>query len=196
MPTDGRYLTIEQYKQWARDEITVDDDLVSEAILGAESWIDNALARRMVVASASSARVYAPIPHTDVLTIDDCTTVTSVVENGATLTVSTDYQLEPFNNLSAAGETVPYSQVRRIYRNWYTDGRKATVTVTAAWGWAAIPPQVLEACKVITSDMLMNRELRGGLVAVSEVGGVGTRENRLVRDMVSRYRSVRSWGLA
>lgn len=198
--TTPRYLPVATLKAWRRDETTANDDLITEAINAAETGIDNALKRKMIVVTAGapglSARVYAPMAS-EVLFIDDCTEVTAVVENGTTLTVGTDYQLEPLNGLSEAGESMPYYRIKRHGRCWYTDDGKATVSVTARWGWSAIPPQVVESCKVIADEMLRNPDMRFGLVDISEAGGVGSRENATVKKMIADYRyAVRTFGIA
>lgn len=184
-----RYLTVGTFKDWYKDETSVNDSLIEAAINAAETAIDNALQRRMVIASGTpSERVFRPNPCSPILYFDDAKTVTSIVENGVTLTANTDFVLEPLNGLSATGEAWPYYRALRYGRDWYTDGPKATVTITADWGWTAIPYEVIESCKVVAADMLSNRDMRNGLVAITEAGGVGSRQNQTVRDMIAKYR--------
>ena len=198
--TTPRYLPVATLKEWRRDETTASDVLIESAINATEMAIDNVLQRKMIVVTAGapgiSARVYVP-DCSRYLYIDDCTEVTTVVENGTSLTVGTDYQLEPLNGLSPSGEPVPYFRLKRHSRNWHADDGKATVSVTARWGWATIPPQVVESAKIIAADMLQNPDMRFGLVAISEAGGVGTRENKTVNQMIADYRyAVRTFGFA
>ena len=195
MVTDGRYLTVEVFKQWARDEIDVDDALISQALLAAEQAIDNECHRRFQTAQASTVRSY-PGTGSDLLFVDDFTTITQIDENSVTLTAGDDYQLEPVNQLSAAGESIPYDCVRRLGKSWYRDGLKAVIDVTGTPGWLAIPPQVVEACKIVTKDVLTNRNVHHGVVAVTDVAGIAARENRTVQTMIKHYRSHRSWGIA
>lgn len=189
-----RYVPVATFKQWWKDETSADDTLIEAAINAAETAIDNALQRRMIVASGTtSARVFRPNPCTPILYFDDAKTVTSIVENGVTLTSGTDFVLEPLNGLSTTGEAWPYYRALRYGRDWYTDGVKATVTITADWGWSAIPYEVIESCKIVAADMLSNRDMRNGLVAITEAGGVGSRQNQTVRDMVAKYRHPRAY---
>lgn len=182
-----RYVPVATFKQWWKTETTADDTLIEAAVNAAEVAIDNALQRRMIVASGTdSERVFRPT-GSDVLYFDDAVDVTSIVENGVTLVDGTDYVLEPLNGLSATGEAWPYYRALRYARCWYTDGAKATVTIDADWGWAAIPFEVVESCKIIAADMLSNRDMRNGLVAITEAGGVGGRENLTVRNMIAKY---------
>jgi hypothetical protein len=192
-----RYLPTATFKTWWKTETTADDTLIEAAINAAEMAIDNALQRRMIVASgAATERVFRPT-GSDVLYIDDCTEVTSIVENDVTLTSGTHFVLEPLNGLAATGEAWPYYRVARYGQCWYTDGPKATVAVTAKWGWAAIPYEVIESCKIVAADMLSNRDMRNGLVAITEAGGVGSRENRTVKEMVNKYQFfIRTVGIA
>lgn len=184
-----RYVSTATFKQWWKTETTADDTLIEAAINAAELAIDNALQRKMIVATGTdSARVYVPPTRSQVLYIHDTVDVTTIVENAVTLTAGTDYQLEPLNGLAATGEARPYYRVRRLDRAWYWDGERATVTITADWGWAAIPFEVVESCKIIAADMLSNRDMRNGLVAITEAGGVGSRQNQTVRDMIAHYR--------
>lgn len=195
--TTPRYLPVAELKVYIRGDITADDTLLEEAINVAEQTLDNACGRRFVVASASTARVYVPQPATTILFIDDATAVTVVSENGTTLVEGTGYQLEPLNGISDSGEAIPYTQIRRLDNWWYRDGPEGTISVTATYGWAAIPALIKEACKVLAKDALENREVRHGLVAVVDgVGGVGSRDNKIVREAVRSYRSSRSWGIA
>jgi hypothetical protein len=155
--------------------------------------LDNACGRKFVVATTSTARSYMPSGG-NLLFIHDCVAITSVVENTTTLTTAIDYQPEPLNGLSMAGESQPYYVLRRLsyygrkWWNWYGIPGQATITVTAQWGWAAIPPQIKESCKIIAKDVFLQRNTTGfGLVAITDAGGIGTRENRIVNEAIVDY---------
>ncbi len=195
-----RYLSVPTLKAWRRDGTKVSGTLTEESINAATQAIDNALHRRIEKATPGAegltTRVYAP-GGSQRLWIDDCTEVVEVVENGVTLAAGVDYQLEPLNGLSSAGEPRPYDRLKRHGQCWYSDDDKATVSITARFGWAEIPPQVIEACKVIADEMCRNPELRFGLVAITDAGGFGARESRTVTKMINDYRSAyKQWGIA
>jgi hypothetical protein len=193
---DGRYITLAEFKLWVRSEQPLENELYGDALAAAETTLDNALARRVAVAGASSERVFVPSSGSDVLWIDDCTTVTTVTENGTALTVNVDYQLEPLNGLSAAGEARPYDLIRRLDACWYSDGPKATVTVDATWGWSAIPAPIKQSCLIVGKDALEQRDVRHGIVAVTDSGAFGPRDAKFVADTIREYRGHRSWGIA
>lgn len=197
--TTPRYLPVQTFKDWHRSEVTAEDTIIEAAINAAEMAIDNALQRKMILADpvVTSVRVFRPASsYQDVLHIDDAAAVTAISDNGTALVLATDYQLEPLNGLSDAGEAWPYSTIRRRNSSWTHDDAVALVSVTARWGWPAIPAQVVESCKIIAADMLANRDMRFGLAAITDAGGVGTRENKTVRDMIRDYASYKTVALA
>lgn len=192
---DGRYLTVDAWKEWARDQVAVDDYVVGAAILAAQQQLDNACGRRFEIADVSSERVFIPPARSPILYIDDCTTITSIVDNDVDV-AATDYQPEPLNNLSIAGETVPFDRVRRHGGYWYRYNNEATITIDATWGWAAIPFQIVEACKIVTKATLEVRDARFGLAAILESGiGISPREVTAVKQAIVDYRSLRLWSI-
>lgn len=152
-------LTPEDLAAYLRNEIQTEDyDDLSGVATATESLLTKVSGRRWVVADAASVRYYSPRTlNADLVRIHDCTTVVSVTNDGTTVPVwSTStggYQLEPVNGLDWAGETRPFESIRYIGSRWRFDNYRATVAVTATWGWAAIPEQVTRAAYVIAKDM-------------------------------------------
>jgi hypothetical protein len=178
-----RYLTVEQVKAYHRNEIPTDDDEWIEAACdSAEATIDRETNRRFVVASGSSARVFAPTdPYR--LAIFDAVSVSSITNNGQALSAG-HYQLEPLNALTLAGESVPYTSIRRVTGSWHIDpAGEALVSVTASWGWTAIPNRIVQAALIIAKNVLIKRdEEKTGLVGLSD------RDSTIVRDTLNHYR--------
>lgn len=191
-----RYLTVGAFKTYLRSELTLDDAYYEAAINAAEDWIDGRLGRKMIVATTSTPRTFRAYGNSRTLVINDCTAVASVTENGSTLPSGTAYELEPLNGLSNAGEVWPYYKLVKPYNVWFSTTNLASVVVTATWGWATIPTMVYQACQIVAKDYFEQRDVTHGIVGLSDVGGVGSRENRLVRDMITKYRHPNSWGLA
>ena len=181
--------TVEEVKAYARDETsTLNYEFIEQALEAAESAINNGCQRKFFEASTSSARVY-DLPSDSILRFHDCTAVASI--SGVS---SSDYRLEPLNGLSWAGEPRPYEQARLVSGGWQWNTSRL-VTVTATWGWAAIPAQIKQACLVLAKDILSNRDVRFGLVAVTDAAGIGARTNSVVRDAIADYRRVEAWGV-
>ena len=185
-----RYLQVAEYKTWARNDLPTDDNAVIEdAIAAAEMSLDNACGRRFELASGpATARLFRAYRDSPYLFIDDCTTVTAITDDTTTL-VAADYQLEPLNGRSEAGEPVPYHTIRRTNAAaWGWNYDKAIISVTATWGWPAIPAQIREACKVLTKAHLDGRDIRAGIAGFSPDGfAVSEREARVVRQAIADY---------
>lgn len=181
-----------------RSEIpTADDAFLDEAILAAKTTMENACQRQFDLATTSTARSFDPT-GTDVLWIHDCTSITTVVDaGGSTLTANTDYRAYPLNGKSNAGESVPYYKLKRN-GVWSYGSLLSVVTVTAAWGWPAIPSQIITAVRIIAKDEFNQRDsgVGFGLVAVSDAGGVGSRENMIVRKAVRSYSHPNALGIS
>lgn len=190
-------LTVAAWRQWSGNKTEPVDAMVAAAISAAEQAIDEHCQRKIFVAddADTSARLYVPRADS-ILRIHDCVAVTAVTDDSAAV-ASTAYQLEPLNNLDAAGLSVPYEQIRRLSGSgWTCDYGRATVSVTARWGWPALPAQYLEAVKMLTSDLLNMKEIRGGVAGFGEFGAVRIRENPMVTYLLSSLRRVESWGIA
>lgn len=188
-------VTLATFDAWARDQITADATLKTAALDAAEQWVAHETGRSWAVATGSAtARVFRPDPCTDLLHIYDCVSITSVVENTRTLVSGTDYLPEPLNARNQAGATVPYNALRRIGMPWYVDRMKTTVTVTADWGWSAVPYEVVEAVKYVAKAMLEGRNVVGGILAVTDAGAVRETDAKVARDMIAHFKSVNRAG--
>jgi hypothetical protein len=190
-------VTLATFKSYIRDEGNgLDDATLLGYTEAATSALNNACGRQWVVASSATPRSFQPRGWSRTLIIHDCTTITSVVDNGSTLVSGTGYQAEPLNHLSDAGETIPYYQLVKPSAEWYSSNGLASVVVTATWGWAAIPYQITQACLVLGKELCNNQDVRLGIVAVSDAAISGIRTNKIVRDAVNAYGHPNSIGVA
>ena len=165
---------------------TVEASLRSSAVAAGRRAVRAYCARDFTVVAAgaeATARLYVP-NGSDVLRIDDCTTVTAITIDGSALAASA-YQLEPYR-VDRAGLTRPYEQVRYLLGYWYgaTPG-KASVSVTAKWGWAALPGEVPEAVKQIGRLHLLRRRM-----------GLDDAEYREILASLNDLRAVEAFGVA
>lgn len=194
----GRYVDVDDLKKYVKSETSYDEDLYELAILAAERRLDTETGRYIAVAGATAtARVYRPTNHrSTMLFIHDCVAITSVVDNGATLTADVDYIAEPLNGLSPSGEARPFDTLRRYSNYWYWDEALPTVTVTARWGWAAIPDMAKTACVIAAKAYLDNRDLSFGIVGAAEFGGITEREAKIVNEFIRQYKNRNGMGIA
>lgn len=171
-----------------------DDNMITAARDAAEGWINVWTGRQFVIATGPSTRSF-PASGTDMLQIDDATSITAITYNGQTVDPA-GYQLEPFNTVGLSGVVEPYNQIRRYFGWWDTFNQgQAIITVTATWGWLAIPAQVVEGCKILAKDILANRDVTFGIAAFADYG-VKARENPQVVNLLRPFRRVRAFGFA
>lgn len=188
------YVTPAEFDEYVNNEFgAVESSLRLAALTAAERLVDEYCQRTFTVASGSSARLYVP-NGSDVQRIHDCTAVSAITLDGATIT-SANYQLEP-TAVSWSGQSRPYEQVRYLLGAWIgaTPG-KAAVSVTATWGWAAVPADVVEAVKIAGKDILAQRRTVGNMATVGDFGG-SVRLNTYVRQLLAPLRRVEAFGLA
>lgn len=193
------YVPLEDFKLYVRSEIGAAEDAdLQQALDAADLMINKMCARVFTVAGTAAARTFVPDPlDGGILRIPDATTVTAITENGTALTVGTHYLLEPVNTTQWSGEVWPYEQIRRQNTGyWYTYNNTGTVAVTATWGWPAVPEAVKLAAKILAKDLLSYRDVKFGLVGVSDFGGVKARQASLVGEILAPYRRVEGYGIA
>lgn len=191
-------VSVADVKGYMRSETTYDEPMYEEAIAAVTPYMNAMTGRDWTEVTASTvatARVFAPEQGSDVLRIDDAAEITSVVENGVTLTAGTDYVARPSNNYSDGGWR-PTKLLVRYAQSWYHDGVKPTVTVTAKWGWSTMPPGSKVAWCVAAKGYLLERDVAFGLAAITESGAAGQREAKAVADFIRQYRSYATWGIA
>jgi len=190
-------LTVEQVKAYHRNEIpTADDEFIEAAILATGEILEQSTDREWVVASSATTRLF--VPRTPYLVrIDDCTTVTAVTSVGSTVSPSA-YQLEPING-RAAGGVVPYTQIRLISGGMWDAPLygEATISVTATWGWAAIPARITMAALRIAKEVMEARDdIKHGLIDLGDLGVAVARNDSIVRSAIEDFRRAEAFGLA
>jgi hypothetical protein len=191
------YVSLAEFNEYVSDEFgSTESPLRQSALDAAERAVNEFCQRSFAVVAADAtptARLFVP-SGTSILRIHDARAVTAVAVSGDTLAAST-YQLEPVT-VSWSGLAQPYEQIRLL--NWYFPvivPGEATVSVTARWGWAAVPGEVVEATKILAKDILQQRRTMGNLVAAGDFGGV-VRINTYVRQLLNPVRRVEAFGFA
>ena len=198
MATLAETITVPVLKDYLGNEKPTDDDDFYQGAIDAaiETWQDETQREWVTVTDATTTTPRSFVPGSSpVLRIHDCTVVTSVVDDGTTLAVSA-YQPEPVG-VARTGQARPYEQIRLLGGYWTPSPYgEATVVVTAKWGWPAFPARAIEAVKIIAKDIVLNRDVRLGVIAVTEAAGVSARTNTVVRAAVQHYAAIETWGIA
>ena len=184
------------FTEYIRNEIgSADATMIAQAQAAAESMVTQYCGRSFALTAAvATARVFGPSQMTAfrrVVRVNDFTdTASLIVSNNGTIVTSSEYQLEPLNGISINDEAVAYEQIRLLTQFWWTDLinlDKATVTITAKWGWTAVPAAVTEAVKLIGKDWVQQRDTKFGYQDTSG-GPVSAGRNWVALSALDPYR--------
>jgi hypothetical protein len=157
-----------------------------------------------VTSASASARTFAPKTPTlcytdDFHTTDGLIVKTDAADDGTyetTLTVNTDYFLEPTNGIED-GLTVPYHRIRSTSWLFPQCSTRPSVQVTAAWGWASVPDEVKQAGLLKAARLFKRKDsVEGVLGGFQDFNAVtvriSTREDPDVVELLRYYRTAQA----
>jgi hypothetical protein len=176
---------------------TTDDAKFDSALAASTQSIDGICGRQFNDAGTTSARVYYPDSPT-LVRVDDFSTVTGLVVkadygNDGTFEytwAAANYQLEPLNGIVGGSAGFPYNRIRGInqyFPLWWgaLGSPRASIEVTARWGWAAVPASVAEACLILAEELFKLKDAPFGVAGFGAMGAVRVRENPKVMALLS-----------
>lgn len=176
---------------------TAEDTKLTNALAAASRGIEKITGRQFNDAGSASARVFVPDGPTCTDIDDFSTTVGLVVEadqgdDGTYETTWTSgaYQLEPLNGVVGGESGWPFWTIRAVGSGWFpmfSSGR-ASLRVTARWGWAAVPAAVHEACLIVAEEIYRLKDAPFGVAGSSEFGVIRVRDNQVAASMIAPYR--------
>lgn len=165
MAWEPDYVSLDEIKSVLRIEDNIDDVPLAFAVASASRAIDRTAGRQFGSVDSLESRVY--IPEWDgskkeyVLEIDDVQDVTGmVVEADGFVLSADDYSLGPLN---ADKKNRPWTTIR-------TSNTVTTVTVTALFGWSAVPDGVKQACLLQASRIFARKNSPFGVAGSPETG--------------------------
>jgi hypothetical protein len=156
---------------------TANDVELEAALLAAESSVRRFCGRDFDKETTATARTFRPASAGTVW-VDDFYTVTGLIvatddndDGTAEATwASTDYVLFPLDG-KQAGETVPYYRIDAVEARFFpTCNRRPSVSVTARWGWTAVPDAVETATLLECSRIYSRRTSPAGVAAFGDFG--------------------------
>jgi hypothetical protein len=194
MAIGADYVTRAEQKSYMGLEGTTDDTLVDAAISSASREIERHCNRQFNDAETASSRLYrATNCHTAV--VDDFWTTTGLIVeinvsgDGVTweTVAATEYELTPLNRMSNGVEWV-YWRINMVGTATFPINRRASLRVTARWGWEAIPADVKQAVKMLASDTFQIKDSRMGVAGSDQFGTiVRVRSNSLVEAKLKHF---------
>jgi hypothetical protein len=191
--TNG-YLTLAEFKSLIAKTTTDGDDACDRAIEAASRAVDAWCGRRFYADAAATARVFAPFTASeawvdDIHTTTDLVVATDTGDDGTyeTTWASTDYELMPRNGIRNGLEGWPYTAIRAVEGLSFPCGRRATVQVTAKWGWAAVPTAVELATSIAAMDFWKSKDAPFGIAGLEGEFAARIRANPQVRELLRPY---------
>lgn len=193
------YATVPALKTRLNVGDTNDDSGFTNALSAASRSIEGICGRQFNDAGVASARVYYPDDLASIV-VDDFSTTSGLIvaadfSNGTSYTsiiAAANYQLEPLNGVVDGTPGWPYYRIRAI-QTWYplwltTIGYpRASVQITAQWGWSSVPAPVSEACLILAEETFKMKDAPFGVAGFGEYGAVRVRENPKVMALLQRY---------
>ena len=170
---------------------TEDDGRLWMACDAATEMIQTHCDRQFIADTTATARVFvASTPW--VVLVDDISTTTDLVvksdedDDGVfeTTWASTDYQLEPLNG-RFSGRPWPFTGLRAVEsREWPMEYGRATVEITARWGWKTsdattldyLPAAVRQAAQIQATALFKSAEAPLGIAGFGDIGVMRLRQ--------------------
>jgi hypothetical protein len=196
MALGDSYATTAELKTRMQVTGSTDDTQLAEALSTASREIEKYCARQFNDAATATARVFYP-DNCEVAFVDDFHTTSGLLvktdqgDDGTyeTSWASTDYQLEPLNQIVDGETGWPYFRIRSTgTRTFPLTGYRAPLQVTARWGWAAVPAGVKQACLIRAEELFKFKDAPFGVAGFADYGAVRIKENPYVCKLLQPYR--------
>jgi hypothetical protein len=165
------YITSANFKTRHGITVTTHDTRIAAHISAASLEVDSICGRHFG-AGASATRYFHPYSCTGVR-VDDCHTITAVAldldDSGtyATTLATTDYVTIPTNGIGPNGQSGWPTTELRLVGYSYSLPRfvRPSVKVTATFGWAATPTDVVEATYLLAHRLFYEVAVPSGVTA-------------------------------
>lgn len=200
------YATRTELKAYLRIDAAQDDydDDLDDVLDSATREINNHCSRQfnrddVITSTGTQTRVYA-VRYSWLAEIDDIHTLTDLkIETDTsgdgtyeTTWEAADYQLEPLNGIRDGNTGWPYFKIRAIgSKTFPVLGSQASLRVTGHFGWAAVPPDVKQACLMLSAETFKMREAPFGVAGWSEFGAIRVRDIPKVAKLLYPYERSR-----
>ncbi|GIH27617.1 hypothetical protein Aph01nite_59270 [Acrocarpospora phusangensis] len=196
MALGDTYATVDDLKAYL--SVTKDQnlDLFQEALQTASREVERHCDRQFNRVESASARVFWP-KGCKVVTIDDFHSTedflikTDLNASGSFNVTwpSTGYQLEPLNGVVDGEIGWPYFRIRALGKNAFpVFSDRASLQITAKWGWSTVPAPVKRATLVIASETFKLKDAPFGVSGYGEYGPVRIKNSPVAMRMLAPYR--------
>ncbi|MGW5578718.1 hypothetical protein [Micromonospora chokoriensis] len=189
MALGDSYAEVEEFKQNIKISSPALDAQIADSLALASREIEQRTSRQFNKVDTPSAKLYE-IHNSSTLLVDDFHTTDGLVITVGDRTLTTaDYVLEPFNGPHGW----PFYRIRaRGSFRFPTYYGADLVEVTAAWGWAAVPVEIKQACLALANENLkLVREAVFGVTGTNSAGFTTyARDNQRVAKWLAPFRRL------
>lgn len=196
MALSDPYATLAELKKYAGGIThTNDDAALTDALESASRGIELVCRRVFNKVDAPTARVYYPEHDCLVEPHDFHTTAGLIVRTDTTgdgvfdtTWDESNYELRPLNGIVSGQTGWPYNEIWADgSRLFPARARRASVEVTASWGWAAVPKPVKTACLIVAEEIFKLKDAPFGVAGFGEYGQLRVRENPIAMKKLLPY---------
>lgn len=148
----------------------LNDGTYADLLAAATRHVEDFTRRQFNKVTVATARKFRAL-DCERLAVDDFHTVTDlVVSTGGVPWLPTQFEVDPPDGVRDGVPGWPFESLFAVNRFWpLFDFRRKTITVTAQWGWAAVPKGIQEA----TLDVAVRMFVGGGELGVLSSRTVG-----------------------
>jgi hypothetical protein len=157
-----------------------DNARLAQAVLAASREVELWCGRQFNKTDTATARTYRPATCT-LLRVDDFYD-DDITVDGWDLA---DLDLEPLNGVEAGVPGFPWRRLVACGSRRFTS---TAVEVTAKWGWAEVPPQVVEATEILASELFKLKDAPLGVAGFGDFGPVRVRDMPQVKRLLAPLR--------
>ncbi|TDE40502.1 phage gp6-like head-tail connector protein [Nonomuraea mesophila] len=187
------YLTLPELKSYLKIVDTADDAELDSALAAVSRGIDEYCGRQfntdgIVLTRSYEARRAALVDVDDFHTLDGLEVEVDTSRTGSwAVRAASRYEPRPLDGVVDGVPGWPYYQLKAVYTDWPITGR-ASVRVTAVWGWAVVPDPVRQACRILASEAFKMKDAPFGVAGFADYGAVRVRKNPVACQMLNPYR--------
>lgn len=191
------YATVDDLREQLGDDIdALPDALLVRALKATCRGINDFTGRRFWQDPEVVTRTYKP-EDGDLAWVDDISTTSGLIiatdttGSGSFTTTwsASDYELQP-RNAHADGPAYAWWRIAAVDRYFFpTAGRRATLQVTARFGWTAVPDEVEQATLLRAAAIFKRRDSVDGMRGFGEFGVVriSTKRDPDVADLLNNF---------
>ena len=202
------YISAANFKTRFDITVSTDDTRIAAHVTAASRQVDSICGRHFGPGGGEETRYFDP-ESWYLCPVDDCYNISAVAIDDAddgtystTLTSGSDYSTHPRNgvgiNMQSGWPVQLLEATGRSYRFPVYNYRASSVSVTAEFGWAAIPDDIIEATYLLAHRLYYEVDVPSGNVPGSvEFGGAPLRRPWTAQELLRPYiRADRKLGIA